>query len=223
MEVFVDGLQVPAETWQSRRARDLLRLLVCWRGRAVPRLQICEALWPDDDPDRTNHRLSVLLSIVRGVLGSDAIVSDQACVALDVTRVQIDVEQFLADVRDAVALHEQGAGCDAAALLATAVDSFSDEPFADAPYDDVATPLRDEARTAFLQALRLLAGWCRRAGSYDQAAAYLCRLLRDDPYDEDAHRTLIGVLNRSGRHGQARLAAARYRAAMADIGLRPAV
>ncbi len=223
LKVFVDGSPVPAETWQSRRARDLLRLLVCRRGRAIPRLEICESLWPDDDPERTNHRLSVLLSIVRGVLGCDAIVCDQACVALDLARVQIDVEQFLADVRDAVALHEQGAESDAAALLVQAVDSFSDEPFADAPYDDVATPLRDDARSAFLQGLRLLASWSRAAGSHDQAAAYLCRLLRDDRYDEDAHRTLIGVLNRAGRHGQARLAAARYRTAMDEIGLRPAV
>ena len=169
------------------------------------------------------HRLSVLLSIVRGVLGSDALIADQACVALDGARVQVDVEQFLADVGDAVALHERGAEPDAAALLSEAVQRYSDEPFADSPYDDATTALRDEARAAFLQALRLLAGWCRRAGEHDKAAGYLRRLLGEDRYDEDAHRTLIAVLNRGGRHGQARLAAGRYRSAMAEIGLRPAV
>jgi tetratricopeptide (TPR) repeat protein len=167
-EVLVDGVAVPAETWQSRRARELLRLLVCRRGRAIPRMEICEALWPDDDPDRTTHRLSVLLSIVRGVVGSDALITDQACVALDSTRVQVDVEQFLAAIGDAVALHERGAEPDAASL-------------------------RDEARAALLQALRLLATLCRRKGDYDRAAGYLRRLLREDRYDEDTHRTLIAV------------------------------
>jgi tetratricopeptide (TPR) repeat protein len=161
-EVLVDGVAVPAETWQSRRARELLRLLVCRRGRAIPRMEICEALWPDDDPDRTTHRLSVLLSIVRGVVGSDALITDQACVALDSTRVQVDVEQFLAAIGDAVALHERGAEPDAASLLSEAVNGYSDEPFADAPYDDATTALRDEARAALLQALRLLATFCRR-------------------------------------------------------------
>jgi DNA-binding SARP family transcriptional activator len=222
-EVLVDGIAVPAETWQSRRARELLRLLVCRRGRAIPRMEICETLWPDDDPDRTTHRLSVLLSIVRGVLGSDALIADQACVALDATRVQVDVEQFLADVCDAVALHERGAEPDAAVLLSEAVERYSDEPFADAPYDEATTALRDEARAAFLQALRLLAGCCRQAGEHDKAAGYLRRLLGEDRYDEDAYRTLIAVLNRAGRHGQARVAAGRYRSAMAEIGLRPAV
>ena len=197
-EVLVDGVAVPAELWQSRRARELLRLLVCRRGRAVPRLTICEMLWPDDDPDRTAHRLSVLLSIVRGVLGAGALIADQNCVALDPTRVEVDVEQFLADVRDAAVLRKRGADREAATLLAEAVDSYVDEPFADAPYDDATTALRDEARAALLQALRLLAGGCRQLDDHDQAATHLRRLLGEDRYDEDAHRTLIGVLNRAG-------------------------
>ncbi len=222
-EVYVDGVAVPAEAWQSRRARELLRLLVCRRGRTIPRPEICELLWPDDDPDRTGHRLSVLLSIVRGVAGPEAVVADQACVALDSTKVQVDVEEFLADVDDAVALHQRGAATDARTLLTEAVRRYTDEPFADAPYDDATSALREEARAAQLQALRLLAELCRHAGEDDQAAMYLRRLLAADPYDEDAHRRLLAVLVEAGQHGQARLGAARYRAAMADLGLAPAV
>lgn len=221
LEVYVDGVAVPAEAWQSRRARELLRLLVCRRGRTIPRLEFCELLWPDDDPDRTGHRLSVLLSIVRGVAGPQAVVADQACVALDSTKVQVDVEQFLADVDDAVALHQRSAATDARTLLAEAVRRYTDKPFADAPYDDATRALREEARAAQRQALRLLAELCRHAGEDDQAAMYLRRLLAADPYDEDAHRRLLAVLVEAGQHGQARLGAARYRAAMADLGLAP--
>ena len=74
-EVRVDGLTVSTAAWQSRQARDLLRTLVCRRGRAITRDQLCELLWPDEDPDRTRHRLSVLLSIVRGVIGSQVLSS----------------------------------------------------------------------------------------------------------------------------------------------------
>ena len=222
-EVLIDGVAVPPEEWQSRRARELLRLLVCRRGRIIPRLEICEVLWPDDDPVRTTHRLSVLLSIVRGIVGADAIVADQSCVTLDRSRVQVDVEHFLADVADGLALHERGAAAEARTLLAEAVRCYTDEPFADAPYEDAAAALREEAKGALLGALRFLARSCRQAGEFDAAATYLRRLLTEDCYDEDAHRALLAVLNRSGRHGQARVAAVRYRAAMAEIGLRPAV
>jgi len=222
-EVLLDGAVVPAEAWQSRQARELLRLLVCRRGRAVPRLEICELLWPDDDPDRTAHRLSVVLSLLRGVIGQEALEANQACVALSSGGVQVDVEQFLTDVADAVALSGQGSVAEARSLLTEAVGSYVDDPFADAPYDATTEALRDEARAAYLQALRLLAEFCRRAGEDDLAAAYLRRLLENDRYDESAHRGLLSVLVRAGRHGQARLAATRYRAAMADLGLRPAV
>ena len=217
--VYVDGVAVAADAWQSRQARELLRLLTCRRGRAIPRLEICELLWPDDDPAKTMHRLSVVLSIVRGVVGPEAILTDQACVALDSAQVQVDVEQFLTDVGDAVRLNEQGATTDARTLLTEAVQSYTDDAFADSPYDDEADALREEGRAAYHQALRLLAQLCRDAGEYDQAAGYLRRLLGGDRYDEDAHRSLLAVLVRSRRHGQARQAAARYRAAMADLGL----
>ena len=217
--VYVDGVAVAADAWQSRQARELLRLLTCRRGRAIPRLEICELLWPDDDPAKTMHRLSVVLSIVRGVVGPEAILTDQACVALDSTQVQVDVEQFLTDVGDAVRLNEQGATTDARTLLTEAVQSYTDDAFADSPYDDEADALREEGRAAYHQALRLLAQLCRDAGEYDQAAGYLRRLLGGDRYHEDAHRSLLAVLVRSRRHGQARQAAARYRAAMADLGL----
>jgi two-component SAPR family response regulator len=81
---------VPASQWQSRKARDLLRILVARRGRPVPRGELCELLWPEDDQARTGHRLSVLLSIVRGVLdpakafaNDHYLVADQSSIALE--------------------------------------------------------------------------------------------------------------------------------------------
>ena len=218
-EVEVDGVTVPPDAWQSRQARGLLRLLTCRRGRAIPRMEICELLWPDDNPDRTAHRLSVVLSVLRGVIGQEAVIADQACVALNSANVDVDVEQFLLDVSDAIALHEHGLAADARLLLAEAVHGYTDEPFADAPYDAETSALRDEARAAFHQGLRLLAEYCRTAGENDRAAAHLRRLLEDDHYDEDAHRSLIALLVHARRHGQARIAAAQYRTAMADLGL----
>jgi len=45
----------------------------------------------------------------------------------------------------------------------------------------------------------------------------LVRVLRDDPYDEDAHRGLVRALMRRGRHGEARRAFERWAEAMREI------
>jgi DNA-binding SARP family transcriptional activator len=220
-EVFVDGRAVAASAWQSRKARDLLRILVARRGQAVPRLELSELLWPDDDPIRTAHRLSVLLSIVRTVAGPRILVADAASVALDLSQIRVDVEELLGDVGHGARLRQRGALAEAQLLLADVVRGYEGEPFADDPYADWAGPLREEARGAYLRAVRLLADLAATAGDHDGAATHLARLIEQDPYDETAHRGLVAVLRRGGRHGEARRAFRRYRAAMVAIGVRP--
>jgi DNA-binding SARP family transcriptional activator len=226
-EVRVDGVPVPPSRWQSRKARDLLRILVARRGRPVPRDELCELLWPDDDQAKTGHRLSVLLSIVRGVLdpararaADHYLVADQASIALDVTRVNVDVEDFLSYVAKAGRLVDAGRPAEARDLLVTIDRHHGADAFDDEPYAPWSGPLREETRAAYLSMLRMLARVCG-ANSADAAVGYLLRLLERDPYDEAAHRNLVRCLVRAGRHGEARRAFDRYGEAMRAIGVRP--
>jgi DNA-binding SARP family transcriptional activator len=226
-EVYVDGQAIPSSAWQSRKARDLLRVLVARYGRPVPRAELAELLWPDDDPDRTGHRLSVLLSIVRTVLNprrapapaDPVIVADQGCVALDRGRLRVDVYDFLDDVAHALRLRDQGAAADAYTILAAAVRSYVGDVFEDDPYAEWCGPLREEARAAYQRAVRALARRSRDTGDTEQAICHLLRLLDLDQYDEPAHRELVETLAADGRHGEARRAYDRYAAAMRDIAV----
>jgi DNA-binding SARP family transcriptional activator len=226
-EVWVAGRAVPPAAWQSRRARDLLRILVARRGRPVPRGELCELLWPDDDPDRTGHRLSVLLSIVRGVLdpgklfpSDHYLVADPASVALDVTPLRVDVLEFLAAVAHGRRLLDRGASDAAATALAAAVAEYPADVFEDEPYDDWSAGLREQARAAYLAAMRLLARSHLAAKATGPAVDCLLRLLEKDRYDEPAHRALVRALVAGGQHGEARRAFERYREAMRAIGVR---
>ena len=229
-EVRVDGEPVPSSRWQSRKARDLLRILVARRGRPMPRDELCELLWPDDDPAKTGHRLSVLLSIVRGVLdpvralpADHYLVADLASVALDVSRARVDVEDFLSYVARARRLLDAGDLAEARDLLVTVDRHHSADAFEDEPYAQWSAPLREETRAAYLSMLRMLVqvSDAGRAAGVDAAVGYLLRLLERDPYDEAAHRGLVRCLVRAGRHGEARRAFDRYGDAMRAIGVRP--
>ncbi|HEU4426207.1 MAG TPA: bacterial transcriptional activator domain-containing protein, partial [Pilimelia sp.] len=202
--------------------------LVTRRGRPVPRSELCELLWPDDDPAKTGHRLSVLLSIVRGVLDPDRVhasdhylVTDSASVALDVTHLRVDVAEFLGAVAHGRRLLDRGADAEARTILAAAISDYSADVFEDEPYSDWAGPLREQARAAYLAALRMLADSHRAARATGAAVDCLLRLLEKDPYDEPAHRTLVRTLVAGGQHGEARRAFTRYRDAMRAIAVHP--
>lgn len=229
-EVLIGGEPLPSQAWQSRKARDLLRILVARRGRSVPREELTYLLWPDVRPSHAGHRLSNQLSLIRAVLGTprsargaragaarDVLTVDRATVGLDPAAVEVDAEVFLARVAAGRRAAEVGDPKCAMARLVDAERSYHGDPFEDDPYADWARPLREEARAGYLAAVRLLARLHGEAGDVDGAVGYLLRLLAKDPYDEDAHRARVRMLVTGGRHGEARRAFAGYAAAMHEI------
>jgi DNA-binding SARP family transcriptional activator len=227
-EVFVGGRPVPLPAWRSRQARSLVKILVARRGRPVARLELRELLWPDEEPHRTAHRLSVLLSVVRTVLdpshlwpADHHVRADLAGISLDVDHVAVDVEELMRDAAHATELIRDGAVEHAREVLAEVDSLYRGDAFSDEPYEEWADGLREEARAVWLRALRDLADLGRAGADPDQAVACLVRVLGVDAYDESAHRMIVEVLVRAGRHGEARRAFERWCQAMRSIDAPP--
>ncbi|MGZ5399802.1 MAG: tetratricopeptide repeat protein [Nocardioides sp.] len=233
-EVTVGGQLVPLQSWKSKQARTLMKILAGRRGRPVSRALLCEFLWPGDDPIKTSHRLSVLLTTVRTVLDptkswpADHYVNSSANgVWLDLRRLSLDADELLDDAEHGAALLAAGQ-TDAAVRAFTAVDeryrgeAFEDEQSGDWvhegwAHEDWAQALREGTRAAWLRSLRHLATVATQEGRSNDASAILTRLLGVDPYDERVHRGLVRNLVRAGRHGEARRAFARWGEAMASV------
>jgi DNA-binding SARP family transcriptional activator/tetratricopeptide (TPR) repeat protein len=223
-EVQVGARVVPLPAWRSRQARTLVKILASRRGRRVTRSELCELLWPDDEATRTAHRLSVLLSVVRSVLDPDRawpadhyIAADLAGLSMDLTHVSVDVEHLLDDASHATSLLRSGDRERAHEILTEVDARYRGDAFEDEPYEEWADGLREEARAAWLRSLRHLAELRADAGEHQDATSLLVRMLVADPYDEPAHRALVDVLVRAGRHGEARRAFDRWAGAMRSI------
>ena len=223
--VVRDGSVVTPSEWQSRKARDLLKILITRRGQATTREYLIELLWPDDDPARTPARLAVALNVLRNVLDPERVQSSEHFVAggtdglrLELEELPVDAEEFL--TRAGEALHSLAQGePGAVGVLEAAEAAYAGEFLPEDRYSDWATPLREEIRASYQEVVRALA-----AAADDPAAAvrYLLRVLALDEYDEDAHLRLVSTLARAGLHGDARRAYRRYVEAMREIGVEPA-
>ena len=227
--VIRDGDVVRVSEWQSKRARELLKVLVARRGRPAARPSLIEVLWPgQEEADRLSNRLSVALTTIRGVLdparrypSEHFITADGDVVALNLDTVDVDLEAFLASAGDGLARMRAGDVARALPALEAASGAYAGDFLEENAYDDWAVPPREEARAAFIAVSRALASEASAHHDTDRAVAHYLRVLEVDRYDEAAQLALVDVLSAAGRHGEAHRHFLSYRRAMAELGVEP--
>ncbi|MGH2749454.1 MAG: BTAD domain-containing putative transcriptional regulator [Actinomycetota bacterium] len=224
--VVRDGSSIPRTAWQSKKARDLLKILVARRGRPTTREYLMEALWPDEELRKVANRFSVALATLRGVLDPDKrfdpghfVVADQYNARIDLDHLGVDVETFLGHVRLGFEAQRNGEEGEAVDHLTRAESLYSGDFLEEDPYEDWSVGVREEARDSYLKVARALAE--RATGRVDDEAAvrYLLRILERDAFDEQAYLELIGTLSAAGRHGEARRWYGVYSRQMEEIGV----
>ncbi len=220
-----DGIPVPHSAWQSRKARDLVKILIARRGRPTAREQLIALLWPDEDPAQVGNRLSGLLSVARTVFDPDKVhdpntflVADRHTIGLDLHRAAVDVEAFLETAAEGLALRTHDPRR-AISLLEEAEATYAGDVLEEDPYEDWTIALREEARATYIGVTRAVAAAAADRGEADRAVRYLLRILERDQFDERAHHDLIRALTTDGRHGEARRRYRAYVARMAELGV----
>ncbi len=222
------GESVPLAAWQSRKARDLLKLLVARRGRPITREAAAEVMWPEEAPEPLGNRLSVALSVIRKVLDPGRrhppdhyVIADAQTIALRLDHVDVDLIEFLRVADEATDLTAKGDSDAAEAPLRRARQIYAGDFLEEDLYADWAVQAREEARSRLLTILRLLARLADDRGDDESAGQYLGQLLERDPYDEAAWLALIAGQLRLRRHGEARRRYAAYARRMAELDVVP--
>lgn len=118
--------------WTSRKARELLKMLVAARGSSTSREVFMHYLWPDEDPELLGNRFAVAVNVIRRALDPKRLQPTQHyvqtvgdSVRLNIGNLDIDLERFYA-----LAGSHESEKRQSAARLYTG-DLFSDEPYAD--------------------------------------------------------------------------------------------
>jgi DNA-binding SARP family transcriptional activator len=203
----------------SRKGRTLLKMLVLARGQPVGAGTLAEVLWGDDQPARPSEQVGVLVSRLRGVLGSDRLPRTDAGYSLRIDWLDVDEIAALA-VAGAQALAEGKVG--AARAAAEAALSLARGPVL--PDEDGlwVEAERAAADAAVARARALAIDAAVAAGDHGAAAALGEATLARDPYDEGALRALMRSHVAAGRPASALGAYARVRSRLAeDLGVSP--
>ena len=203
--VEIAGEEVPVSSWGTRHARQICKRLVAARGWPITRDALIEMTWPDEsDIRRLSARLSAQLSTIRRVLGG-GVIADRETVRLDLDFVTTDLEDLLTADDD------------------VAVSVYSGEFLPEDVYEDWTSPVRDEARAAFMAAAEREARRQITSGKYRKPIELARRMVEADRYAKAGHRILVEALAGEGRTSEARRANQVWQETMAeiDIDVRP--
>jgi DNA-binding SARP family transcriptional activator len=221
--VELGGITVEGD-WLMQRPGQLLKYLVCCRGRPAHVDEIVEALWPDARRSGRStvryfvHALRERLEPGRAARAPSAFIkSTKSTYSLD-PRVAVDIDEFeaLASVanRDP---KPQELRSDQAASLKQALDLYRGDLFEEEPFAEWAFAERERLRSLAYQSLSLLVEHYQGAGEVATACRYLERCIDFWPLDSGLQHSLIGLYLEQGRHGDAERRFAAFRKKMRDV------
>lgn len=210
--------------WQSRKARQLLKILVARRGATISRESLMEMIWPGIPPDRLANRFAVAVTAVRRSLDPGSthprdtyLENRDGLLRLRIEALDIDVENFLARARSA--LLSTAPVVERIAMLTEILALYTGEPLQEEQEALWAAEFRGEAQLAFFSVAHDLAGLLAEIGDHYTRRDIYRRVLALDEFDQRAHVGLIDAFVQLGSYGQAEVAKRNYAQCMESLGV----
>ncbi len=214
-EVSLGGKPVQ---WAVAKSRDLFFLLLQF-PQGLTREQIGAIFWPEHTPERLEPAFRSTLYRLRRAVTRDCVLFQDGLYRFNGTSaVSFDVREFesLLDQAETAASTEKAMTCLEAACQLYRGDYLQDS------YEDWCGLERERLRSRSLAALEKLAALYTLKGRLAPALALYQRLVKADPYHEDAQRELIRAYFLLGDRAAAiRQYQALVKLLQEELGLRP--
>lgn len=197
-------------TWRREKARQLFQILITFRDRFLEREQICEYLWPDQDPTSAQRSFKVTLNALYQVLeperepGQDSayITRQESAYRLrPEADLVLDVEEFLAAVQRAEN-QTRNKGLEIQETLEQAVSLYTGEYLVEARYETWAAAEREHLAVLFLRLADRLSVLLAQQERYEECLAVCQRILAQDNCWERAYRQMMLSYHQLGDQGQ---------------------
>jgi DNA-binding SARP family transcriptional activator len=222
--VLVDDEPVDLSALRPR-ARAVLRMLAVRFGHGVHRDVLGDELWPGDDEASAAKKLQVAISSIRRVLEEAGVndlvrrVGDLYTLRDDDVLVTCDVHRFGSAVADARAALARGDADDAEPVLRDALELYGGDLLTDEGATDWVVGERMQLQAAAVDVATSLATLLLDRGEAVAAIEIGRRGLEIDHYADPLWRVLLQALQTNEDHAGHAVAASRYDAVLAELGV----
>jgi DNA-binding SARP family transcriptional activator len=212
-------------SWLEQRPGQLLKFLLCERGRVVTSDQAAEALWPEAGMEEGQSRLRYNVHALREKLEPDRphrstgrfVVARRGGYVFDTSRVWLDVDDFEREAQAGLAALRQPRHGQALEHLASALRLYRGDFLSGDLYAEWAHEERERLRGLAARVMRSLVRLDIEAGRLESAAQHTRRLADLEPFDNDVQQLLIEICLRRGRRSEAHRRYAHFRRRMGNV------
>lgn len=219
--------EIHSREWQREKARQLLQLLLTYRGQWIQREQICAWLWPDSDLEAAERQFKVTLNALNTALEpfrpprtSPFFVRRQGLAYsfapsygcwIDVDEFELRTTNVPQSDPDFILRNAQ-----------VAVDLYKGDYLAEALYDSWTLEERERLLARYLATATALANRLLEQNDMQHTIQICEQVLRRDRCYEEAYQTLLLAYARSGSRSQALRSYDRcVNALQDDLGIEP--
>ncbi len=219
--------EVQGREWQREKARQLLQLLLTYRGQWLQREQICSWLWPDSDLDAAERQFKVTLNALNTALEpfrpprtmpffvrrqglAYSFAPSYGC-WIDVDEFELRTTSLAQSDEDFVLRNSQ-----------IAVQLYKGDYLAESLYDSWTLEERERLMARYLATATMLAERLSERGEIQRAVQLCERVMRRDRCYEEVYQVLMRAYAQSGSRSQALRTYARCVQALQDeLGIDP--
>jgi LuxR family transcriptional regulator, maltose regulon positive regulatory protein len=211
VEIFRDPSRpFAADAWVTRRARDILCFIASRRHRRVSKDAISDTFWGEADFAAIEKNFHPTISHIRKALNSNQPLKQNFLLYRDGDyhlnpefSYRIDTEEFDRLVAEGDAARRSRDEEGFVRSYEEAVALYRGE-FMAGSYDEWAEEQRSYYREQYLRLLEILASSARKAEDWARALQLAQRILREDPFREDVHCTVMRAHAAQGNRVAAR-------------------
>lgn len=205
--VYINGKNVDEEVLKTKKGCLLLQYLILQRGKAVPCIELYEALWHKEENSNPANALKTLVSRSRATLNKlnpsfgDCIVTQRGAYRFDAEfGIQVDIYEF-------EAIEQQISKANA--LTAETIPMFdrtlvlyTNDLLPHSSDENWIIPRKVDLHNRYIKVVLKYIDLLSEAGSYDEIIRVSRVALDVDAFDERLHISLMDALARSGRNNE---------------------
>jgi DNA-binding SARP family transcriptional activator len=203
--LFLDGQEIHAKRWKSKKAKTIFQFLLYSSSRGyVNKEVLMELLWPEEDPKLTAKRLHVALASLRKTLEPEIprgtpslyISRDNDSYSIDLGEEgRLDIEDFTEELH----LAKQEDNPEKSIVHYMNAESVYQGDFLEEElYSEWCAEARDRFKEEYLWLLREIIEYCEDKGDLKNCIFYARKYLEKDKYAEDLYQLLMTTYAQTG-------------------------